>query len=148
MKYVRKIRRLLFSTIALVFAALMIFILVNSALDIYNNFAYEKAIMRDSPYGGTPLLVNPADYTSADGFIKSGDFVYVEDWVSAANGRVVFAKVKSKLKEGYINKELLVQTNINLKPIISVMMLLCIMALATKKLYSKLSEHNIVLIKN
>jgi hypothetical protein len=118
---------------------LFIWVLVNSALDIYNNFVYEKAILKDSPYGGTPFLINPKDYGSADGFIKSGEFVYVEDWVSAVNDKIIFAKVRSRLREGYINKELLVHTNINLMPIISVLILCIIIFFGSRKLYLKLS---------
>lgn len=138
----------LFRLTATVVTILISFILFNSALDIYNNFAYEKAILKDSPYGVTPLLSNPKDYGSATGLIKSGDFVYVEDWVSAVNGKIVFAKVRSKLNEGYINQELLVTANINLKPIISILLLMLISIRLVRKLYIKLSNHNIVLIKN
>ncbi len=119
-------------------------ILIYSAMDIYNNFAFERAIIKDSPYGMTPLLHDPKDYGSADGFINSGDFVYVEDWISAINGRIVFAKVRSKFKEGYVNKELLVPTNLNLKPLISMLLLMAIFAVATRKLYYKFSNQNIV----
>lgn len=112
-------------------------ILINSSLDIYNNFAYEKAIIKQTPYGSTPLLQNPKDYTSADGFIKSGDFVYVVDWLSDYNGRIIFAKVKTKLKEGYINKDLLVKTNINLIPIFAILTVLIIIIYSTKKLIIK-----------
>ncbi len=116
-------------------------VLVNSALDIYNNFAYDKAILKDSPYGWTPLLADPQDYSSGEGMILSGEFVYVVDWVSAYNGktRIAFAKVKSKLKEGYINKELLVETNINIKPIISAILLLIVFSYSARKLYLKFS---------
>lgn len=109
-------------------------VLVNSSLDIYNTFAYDKAILRDSPYGYAPLLRDPLDYGSADGLILSGEFVYVTDWLSAYNGRVVFAKVKSKLKEGYINKDLLTEANINIKPVVSVLFLLIMTLYFSKKL--------------
>ncbi|MGH2575252.1 MAG: hypothetical protein ACRDFC_06085 [Ignavibacteria bacterium] len=115
----------------------MTYILANSALDIYNTFAYEKAIVKDSPYGYTPLLVSPNDYTSSEKKILSGEYVYVEDWLSAYNNKVVFAKVKSKLSEGYINKELLVQTNLNVRPIISVLLLSLILAFSTRKIFHK-----------
>lgn len=116
-------------------------VLVNSALDIYNTFAYDKAILKDSPYGWTPLLADPQDYSSGEDMILSGEFVYVVDWVSAYNGktRIAFAKVKSKLKEGYINKELLVETNINIKPIISAILLLIVFSYTARKLYLKFS---------
>ncbi len=123
---------------------LIVGILIYSAVDVYNNFAYERAIVKDSPYGMTPLLLDPKDYGSADGFINSGDFVYVEDWISAVNGRIVFSKVKTKFKEGYINKELLVPTNLNLKPMISMLLLLAIFFIVSRKLYYKFSNQNIV----
>lgn len=119
-------------------AGLFAVALVNSSLDIYNTFAYDKAILRDSPYGYAPLLKDPMNYGSADGLILSGEFVYVTDWLSAYNGRIVFAKVKSKLKEGYINKELLTEANINIKPVISVVMLLLMTLYFSRKLYHTL----------
>lgn len=120
---------------------IVLVVLVNSALDIYNNFAYDKAILKDSPYGWAPLLADPQDYSSGDGMILSGEFVYVVDWVSAYNGktRIAFAKVKSKLKEGYVNKELLVETNINIKPVISAVLLLIVFSYSARKLYLKFS---------
>jgi hypothetical protein len=145
---IRKALRFLSKFAGAIALAAVVVILMNSALDIYNNFAYEKAILKDSPYGLTPLLVDPSDYRSADGFVKSGDFVYVEDWISAVNGKIVFAKVRSRLREGYVNKELLVSTNINFKPIISILLLMMISSIGSRKLYNKLSNHNIVLIKN
>jgi len=130
-------------TIALKFtgallALLTISAMLSSSFDIYNNFAYDKAIIRESPFGMTPLLNDPKDYSSANGFIHSGDFVYVVDWLSAYNGKVVFAKVKSKFKEGYINKELLVEANINVLPIISVLVLTFVFIFGSVKLYHKL----------
>lgn len=119
---------LLFSTII---------ILVNSALDIYNTFAYDRAILKDSPYGYTPLLNDPKNFMSSKGRILSGEFVYVEDWLSAYHNNIAFAKVRSKLKEGYINKELLVETNINIKPIISVIILLAMFIYTIKKIYNR-----------
>lgn len=121
----------------LVFA---VYSLINSSLDIYNNFAYDKAILRETPYGYAPLLNNPYDYHSGDVNVKSGDFVYVEDWLSAYNGRVAFAKVKSKLNSGYINREMLVETNINVMPIVSVLLLSFIFIVTLKKLYNKYSH--------
>jgi hypothetical protein len=146
--YIRKIISFVSSGTGYILLALGVWVLINSSLDIYNNFAYEKAILKDSPYGGTPLLINPKDYSSADGFIKCGDFVYVEDWLSAGNGNIVFAKVKSKLKEGYINKELLVPANINVKPIISILLLFVIFTLTFRKFYYKFLNKNIVFIKD
>jgi hypothetical protein len=109
-------------------------------MDIYNNFAYDKAILKDSPYGWTPLLRDPQNYGSGDGMVLSGEFVYVEDWLSAYNQqtKIAFAKVKSKLKEGYVNRELLVETNINVKPIISALLLLGVFSYSVRKLFIKL----------
>jgi len=121
-----------------VFLVLIIYVLSNSSLDIYNNFAYDKAIVRESPYGFIPMLVNPVNYRNTSGQIKSGDFVYVQDWISADNGRITFAKVKSGLNEGYINRELLTQTNINVKPVISVLLLMLIFFYFSRRVYFKL----------
>ncbi len=110
-------------------------ILFSSALDIYNTFAYDRAILKDSPYGYTPLLRDPSNFMSSNGRILSGEFVYVQDWLSAYHNHIAFAKVKSKLKEGYINKDLLVETNINIKPIVSVIILFGIFIYAIKKVY-------------
>jgi len=120
---IRRITSYFFIGVKVILLSALTWVLVNSALDIYNNFAYEKAIVKDSPYGGTPLLKNAKDYKSSGGFIKSGDYVYVEDWLSDVNGDIEFARVRSQFKEGYINKELLVKTNINLKPIFAVLIL-------------------------
>ena len=128
----------------MIFIFFAVYVLVNSALDIYNNFAYDKAILRESPYGYSPLLEDPKNYGSTLVNIKSGDFVYVEEWLSAYNGRIVFAKVKSKLNSGYVNKDMLVQANINVKPIISVLLLSFMFALMVKKLYNKMSLKQIV----
>jgi hypothetical protein len=117
---------------------------VNSSLDIYNNFAYDKAILRESPYGYSPLLEDPKNFGSTLVNIKSGEFVYVEEWLSAYNGRVVFAKVKSKLNSGYVNKDMLVQANINVKPIISVLLLGFMFGIVAKKLYNKILLRQIV----
>ena len=128
----------------MIFIFFAVYVLVNSALDIYNNFAYDKAILRESPYGYSPLLEDPKNYGSTLVNIKSGDFVYVEEWLSAYNGRIVFAKVKSKLNSGYVNKDMLVQANINVKPIISVMLLSFMLVVMVKKLYNKMSLKQIV----
>ncbi|MEO8512403.1 MAG: hypothetical protein ABI543_02465 [Ignavibacteria bacterium] len=116
--------------------------MVNSSLDIYNNFAYDTAILRLTPYGYIPLLQDPYDYKSADSQVKGGDFVYVENWESADNGRVVFAKVKSKFHTGYVNNRLLVGANINVMPIVSVLMLGFMMIFFVRKIYLKL--HNLI----
>ncbi|HRJ84521.1 MAG: hypothetical protein IAE93_01585 [Ignavibacteria bacterium] len=115
--------------------------MVSSSLDIYNNFAYDKAILRYTPYGYVPLLDNPNDYHSSNAEIKGGDFVYVENWESADNGSVVFAKVRSKFSTGYVNNRMLVEANLNVMPIFSVVMLVLIFVFTVKKVYSKI--HNV-----
>lgn len=115
--------------------------MVNSSLDIYNNFAYDKAVLRYTPYGYVPLLDNPNDYHSSNADVKGGDFVYVENWESADNGSVVFAKVRSKLSSGYVNRRMLVEANINVLPIFSVVMLSLILVFTVRKVYLKI--HNI-----
>lgn len=135
----RKLLKILLkSFLGLILFAITV-VLINSALDIYNNFAYDKAILKDTPYGWTPLLRDPQNYGSGEGMVLSGEFVYVEDWLSAYNQktRISFAKVKSKLREGYVNKDLLVETNINVKPIISVLLLLGIFGYSMRKLFLK-----------
>jgi len=122
------------------FIVLAIYVLANSAVDIYNNFAYDKAILRETPYGYTPLLENPKDYHSGNVNVKSGEFVYVEDWISAYNDGVTFSKVKSKLSSGYINREMLVGANINVMPIVSVLLLGFMFAVTLRKLYNKYSH--------
>ncbi len=114
--------------------------MVNSSLDIYNNFAYDKAVLRLTPYGYVPLLQNPYDYKSGDSQVKGGDFVYVENWESADNGRVVFAKVKSKFHTGYVNNRLLVEANINVMPIVSVILLGFMMILLLRIFFFKLHK--------
>ena len=119
----------------------LIYQMVNSSLDIYNNFAYDKAVLRYTPYGYVPLLDNPNDYHSSNADVKGGDFVYVENWESADNGSVVFAKVRSKLSSGYVNNRMLVETNINVMPIFSVLMLTLILVFTVRKVYLKI--HNV-----
>jgi len=114
-----------------------IYLLSFNLFDIYNNFAYDNAILRDSPYGFTPLLDNPKDMTSVNEFIRSGQYVYVVDWLSAYNSKVVFAKVKSGLKEGYINKDLLVAANFNILPLASALILLVLLSLAFRRAYKR-----------
>ncbi len=137
----RKLLRISFKTFMALCILIVSVVLMNSALDIYNNFAYDKAILKESPYGWTPLLSDPQDYSSGDGMILSGEYVYVEDWLSAYNQstRIAFAKVKSKLKEGYVNKELLVETNLNIKPIISAFLLLIVLAYSARRIYLKIA---------
>lgn len=132
-----KVYPVLIKSFTFVLTAGLIYILSFSALDIYNNFAYDKAILKDSPYGYTPMLSNPKDYSSMNNEIKSGEYVYVMDWLSAYNSKVVFAKVKSRFNEGYINKDLLVQANLNLNPIISSLLILMIFIFSARKAYKK-----------
>ncbi|HWA07732.1 MAG TPA: hypothetical protein VG961_14370 [Ignavibacteria bacterium] len=124
---------------ALFFTVLFAFVyqMVNSSLDIYNNFAYDKAVLRYTPYGYVPLLDNPNDYHSSNADVKGGDFVYVENWESADNGSVVFAKVRSKLSYGYVNRRMLVEANINVMPIISVLILSLMLIFTVRKVYLK-----------
>lgn len=113
----------LFKALLLLFLAVVTEALINSSLDIYNSFAYDKAILRSTPYGYVPLLNNPMEYRNSSSKVKGGDFVYVENWESADNGSVVFAKVRSKFSSGYVNKRLLVHANFNIMPVISVLLL-------------------------
>ncbi len=129
-----------FKALRWLFLAAITYVLVNSSLDLYNNFAYDKAIMRDTPYGYTPLLEDPYDYHRSNGDVRSGQFVYVEDWQSADNGRVSFARVKSGLSSGYVNTDFLVETNINIMPIISVLLLSFIFVITFKRLYNKFNH--------
>ncbi len=115
------------------------YILINSSLDIYNTFAYDKAVLKDSPYGYSPMLSDPKDYSSMNKEIRSGEYVYVIDWLSAYNSRVVFAKVKSKMSEGYINKDLLVQTNLNILPVLSSILLVMVFVFTARFAYRKFS---------
>ena len=126
-----------------IFVILFISVLLNNSFDIYNDFAYDKAIIRESPYGYTPMLKNVHDYSSSTKNLKSGDFVYVEDWLSAHNGRIAFAKVRSKFEWGYVNNKLLVETNINVVPIISGLMLISILILILKNFYRRLIFKNV-----
>lgn len=115
----------------------LIYLLYFSLLDFYNNFAYDKAILKDSPYGFTPMLKDPKDMSSVNQTVKSGDYVYVVDWLSAYNSKVVFAKVKFGLKEGYINKDLLVEANFNVLPILSALILFAMLLLTVRKAYKR-----------
>ena len=134
-------RAIRISSKALGFMALGIFTyaLINSSLDIYNNFVYDKAVLRYTPYGYVPLLDDPNDYMSYNAEVKGGDFVYVENWESADNGKIVFARVKSKLNTGYVNRRMLVEANINVMPVISVLLLSVMFFYTAKKIYKKLN---------
>lgn len=125
----------------LVVLAAITYQMADSSLDIYNNFAYDKAVLRTTPYGYVPLLQNPFDYKSGDAEVKGGDFVYVENWESADNGRVVFAKVRSKFNSGYINNRMLVEANLNVMPVISVLLLAAIFIFLTRIIYFKIHRY-------
>ncbi len=135
-------RAALFAVKALFFVLItaIVYQLADSSLDIYNNFAYDKAVLRTTPYGYVPLLKNPFDYQSWGPEVKGGDFVYVENWESADNGRVVFAKVRSKFNSGYINNRMLVEANLNVMPVLSVLMLAGFIALFSRKAYNFLQR--------
>jgi|SRR4030095_5586986 len=130
--------RIFFKALFIVIVLFSVYGLLNSSFDIYNNFAYDKAIIKENPYGYTPLLKDVYNYHSGQRDLKSGDFVYVEDWISAYNGRVVFAKVRSKFDYGYINKDLLVETNINVFPVFSTLTLSVCMILMLRLLIRKI----------
>lgn len=132
---------LIFKALFLLFIFAVTYQMVNSSLDIYNNFAYDKAVLRLTPYGYVPLLDDPYNYKSANAEVKGGDFVYVENWESADNGRVIFAKVRSKFNSGYVNNRLLVSANLNVMPIFSVILLGFMFVFTARKIYLKL--HNI-----
>ncbi|MBZ0203124.1 MAG: hypothetical protein K8I03_08935 [Ignavibacteria bacterium] len=133
----RRVISVFFKALGFIVLFFVTFALVNSAMDIYNNFAYDRAILRNSPYGYIPLLNDPNDYHNASAKVKGGDFVYVENWESADNGQVVFAKVRSKFNTGYVNKRLLVEANINVMPIFSVMLLSLMLLFILKRIYKK-----------
>jgi len=130
--------RYFFKALFVAFTVSLFIVLLNSAFDIYNDFAYDRAILRENPYGYTPMLKNVNDYSSGSRFIKGGDYVYVEDWLSAHNGRIAFAKVRSKFDWGYINKDLLVETNINVLPVFSSLILIFMTVMILRSLIKKL----------
>lgn len=132
-------KKILFKVLFLFFAFIFTAILINSSFDIYNNFAYDKAILRESPYGYTPMLQDVNNYHSGLKNIRSGEFVYVEDWISEYDGRIVFAKVRSKFEGGYINRDLLVKTNINVIPVISILLLLGFVYLFVKNIIRRIN---------
>ena len=134
----RRIISVISKALGLMFLFLIAQALVNSSLDIYNNFAYDKAILRSTPYGYVPLLQDPNNYQSAEAKVKGGDFVYVENWESANNGKIVFAKVRSKLNSGYVNNKMLVEANLNVMPVFSVLMLGLMLFYSFRKIYHKL----------
>jgi hypothetical protein len=135
----KRVLKLLLKVMGLFLLGVFTYALVNSSLDIYNNLVYDKAVLRYTPYGYVPLLHDPNDYRSAETEIKGGDYVYVENWESAYNGKIVFAKVKSKLNTGYINRRMLVHANLNLMPVVSVLLLCVLFFYTGRKLYNKLN---------
>lgn len=137
----KKLPKLFFKALGIVLLLAISYKMADSALDVYNNFVYDKAILRATPYGYISLLKDPNNYTESAAEIKGGDFVYVENWESAANERVVFAKVKSKFSSGYVNKRLLVQANMNVMPILSVLLLGSMLAFLLRWFYLKIN-HN------
>ncbi|MCX7877781.1 MAG: hypothetical protein N2510_03970 [Ignavibacteria bacterium] len=130
-----------------VFLFLLSILLFRSSLDLYNIFAYENVYLKPSPYGYVPLLKDPSDYSSVITDVKGGSFLYVEDWTRAINGRVVFAKVKSGLYEGFVNQEMLVKSRINLYPIFSCFLLSIIVTGSLLKISNYLKK-KIVFSKN
>lgn len=139
-----RITILLFKMSTGLIAMMLIFILYRSALDIYNTFAYDKAIVKDSPYGSVPMLEDPKVWNNYTTSIHSGDFVYVEDWLCAYNNNISFAKVKSKLNSGYMNQDLLIPVALNIKPVISVFILSILLFIVTFKIIRKFINYNIV----
>lgn len=131
-------KKIVLKALVVTAAAMLLIILLNSSFDIYNDFAYDKAIVKESPYGYTPMLMDVYNYGSISKNIRGGDYVYVEDWLSAHNGKVAFAKVRSKFSWGYINRDLLVETNINILPILSSVFLFCFMMLTLRNLIRKI----------
>ncbi len=137
----KKLPKLFFKALGIILLLAISYKMADSALDIYNNFVYDKAILRTTPYGYVSLLKDPNNYTESEAEVKGGDFVYVENWESASNERVVFAKVKSKFSSGYVNKRLLVQANLNVMPILSVIILTLMLTYLLRWFYLKIN-HN------
>lgn len=129
--------RYFFKALLVISLTAVCIILLNSSFDLYNDFAYDKAIVKDNPYGHTPLLQNVNNYSSSSSSVKGGDYVYVEEWLAAHNGRIAFSRVRSKFDWGYINREMLVETNINVLPVISTLILLMIVFFIVKNLVKK-----------
>ena len=63
---------------------------------------------------------------------------------SAKNGRIVFAKVKSKLNTGYINNKMLVEANINVIPVFSVIALGFMFIITFRKIYNIINRQNCI----
>ena len=138
----KKIPAVITKALGIILLGIVTYALVNSSLDIYNNFAYDKAILRNSPYGYVPMLEAPDNYYKWKTNIKGGEFVYVENWESARNGRIVFAKVKSKLNTGYINNKMLVEANINVMPVFSVLALGVMFVITFRKIYNIINREH------
>lgn len=136
----KRLPKLFFKALGIVLLLAISYKMVDSALDIYNNFVYDRAILRTTPYGYVSLLKDPNNYTDSEAEVKGGDFVYVENWESADNGRVVFAKVKSKFSSGYVNNRLLVEANLNVMPIVSVLLLGLLLVITVRWFYLKVNH--------
>lgn len=143
----KKLPKLFFKALGIVLLLAVSYKMADSALDIYNNFVYDKAILRTTPYGYVSLLKDPNNYTESEAEVKGGDFVYVENWESADNGRVVFAKVKSKFSSGYVNNRLLVEANLNVMPIVSVLLLGLLLVITVRWFYLKVNHNYSLKIK-
>ena len=52
----KKIQAVITKALGIILLGIVTYALVNSSLDIYNNFAYDKAVLRNSPYGYVPML--------------------------------------------------------------------------------------------
>jgi hypothetical protein len=127
--------KILFKAVFISIVCIIIYKAFNSSIDIYNNFAYDRAITRNTPYGYIPLLNDYNNYSDYDYKIKGGDYVYVENWQAASNGKIIFAKVRSQFNSGYINNRLLVGANINVVPIVSVLLLIFLSVILIRKVY-------------
>jgi hypothetical protein len=132
-------KKIILKALVSIAASMLIVIFLNSAFDLYNDFAFDKAIVKESPFGYIPLLKDVYNYGSSTKNIRGGDYVYVEDWLSAHNGRVAFAKVRSKFDWGYINRDLLVEANINVLPIFSSLALFCFLGFVFRTLIRKIN---------
>lgn len=138
----KRLLKYVFKALGVLLLVLLVYFCVLSSLDIYNDLAYDRAILKQTPYGYTPLLDDAGNYGSWLGKIKPGQYVYVEDWTSQKNGRVIFSKVKTRFQTGYINRDMLVKANINPMPVISIVLLALMFVFATRKIYKYYSNRN------
>lgn len=138
----KRLLKYVFKALGVLLLLAVIYSCVLSSLDIYNDFAYDRAILRQTPYGYTPMLHDVSNYGSWKDKLKAGEYVYVEDWTSQKNGRVIFAKVKSGFQTGYINRDMLVRANVNPMPVISVILLALMFVYALVKLIKYYSKRN------